>query len=205
MIVPNSFLSPTFEHSRGLVAVGFGAELRWNRDEQEWFIGLGGASFLTADSTWQIRNTNPETASWTEFDLDLAGIWVGGEWGLRIHGPLSLRYGGSVGLAMLMGNVYATEMVPGCEAPATTCGHWKSVTRHPVEFSSRITPILDLHLGLRLNLGERFLTQLEIGVKDMPFVGLSFGWDMDAGALRDPARSTMALPGTGMDSAGPLQ
>ena len=110
--------------------------------------------------------------------MDVMVLWAGGEWGTVLGRGVSLRYGAQVGMAVLLGDVFATELVPGCDGPPGGCGHWRSVTRNPISFSPRVLPLVGGHLGLRYEAPFGLLVQLDAGLRDLPFVGLRLGWNL---------------------------
>jgi len=178
LALPEALMRPLFEHSKPGTVVLAGADVRWRRGPAEWSAGIGGGTLLAPDGVWTVRGGRMGTLDgWhQEMDLDLLALWAGGEWGTRLGRGFSLRYGAQAGMAFLLGDLWATELVPGCEGPPGACGHWRSVTRHPVRFSPRVLPLLGGHVGLRWEAPFGLLAQLDLGIRDLPFLGLRLGW-----------------------------
>lgn len=184
MALPEFLMRPLFEHSKPGAVVLAGADVRWRRGQAEWSLGLGGGTILSEDGVWTIKQGDlDDLGGWyQEMDMDVVVLWAGGEWGTALGKGVSLRYGALVGMAVLLGDIYATELVPGCGGPPGECGHWRSVTRNPVSFSPRVLPFVGGHLGLRYEASFGLLVQLDAGLRDLPFVGLRLGWNL--GTLR---------------------
>ncbi len=182
MALPEALMRPVFDHAKPGTVVLAGADLRWRRGAAEWIAGIAGGTILAKDGVWTVKNGSLDgLGGWhQEMDMDLLVLWAGGEWGTALGEGFSLRYGAQLGMAVLIGDIYATELVPGCDTAPGECGHWRTVTRHPVSFSPRVLPILGGHLGLRWEARFGLLVQLDAGLRDLPFVGLRLGWDTAA-------------------------
>ncbi len=179
MMLPEFLMRPIFEHSKPGAVVLAGADVRWTRGGSEWSAGIGGGTILSPDGVWTVKNGQlDELGGWyQEMDMDVLVLWAGGEWGTDLGAGISLRYGAQLGMVVLLGDVYATELVPGCDGPPAECGHWRDVTRHPVSFSPRVLPLIGGHLGLRYQAPFGLLVQLDAGLRDLPFAGLRLGWN----------------------------
>ena len=180
LALPEFLMRSVFEHARPGAVVVAGADLRWTRGPSEWSVGLGGGTILSRDGIWTVKQGDlDDLGGWyQEMDMDVLLLWAGGEWGTPLGRGVSLRYGAQLGMAVLLGEIYATELIPGCDGPPGECGHWRSVTRHPVSFSPRVMPLLGGHLGLRYEAPFGVLVQLDAGLRDLPFVGLRLGWNL---------------------------
>lgn len=178
LALPATFLSSRFDSAATLGLAGGGAELRLGEDDREWVFGLGFGHFTTPDRYWLMKGSHQDYAVYSEFDLGILAAWVVREWGTDLTGSLSLRWGFGLGLGFLLGELWATEVIPGCSPEEEVCGHWNTVTRHSVTLDSKVVPLLDAHLGLRYLLAEELSIQLDGGVRDLPFLALSLLIDL---------------------------
>ena len=119
MMLPEFLMRPIFEHSKPGAVVLAGADARWIRGGSEWSAGIGGGTILSPDGVWTVKNGQlDELGGWyQEMDMDVLLLWAGGEWGTPLGRGVSLRYGAQLGMAVLLGEIYATELIPGCDGP----------------------------------------------------------------------------------------
>ncbi len=173
--LPSFLLDSLFETSHTIYTGDTGIRYSSGREDNETSFSFAIGTFLTGGKIWRGNNSSPQEAFRADLDMHYYSVSVGKEWGKALGKNLSLRYGLGIGVAVFAGDIYTTEVIPGCEEPVSSCAHWNSVTREPVEFSSRFLPLLDLHLGLRCDLSGTLALQLDCGLRDLPYLAVYLG------------------------------
>lgn len=175
---PDFLLDSTFSLHQPVLLNGGTVEYGRGNLHSHWMVGLGVAWSSIRDGNWQLKGGDPETTSFLEWNVGFVGMWVGRRWNLKVTEALLFSPALAAGAAAVVGEVFATEMIPGCSEPAVKCGHWSNVTRHPIEFSYRVLPIVVASASLTWQFSSDLAIMLDGGVLDLPFVGLSLVWNV---------------------------
>jgi len=174
--LPDFLVSPTFADHQPVLAHGFSAHYAMGEWDSHWTAGLAGGSMLTPPGYWRAAGARPRTAVHVEYPIGFFGAYVGHAWRIHLWKGLHFSPAVAVGMAALLGDAYATEVLPGCEGEVTQCGHWRNVTRHPVEFAYRLLPIVIASASLAYRITDHVVVALDTGLWNLPFVGLSAEW-----------------------------
>lgn len=177
--IPTFAMGSTFSDAAAVMAHGGSIEYVLGDDETRWYLGLVAAGLTMEDTYWRLQGATVDQAVFAEFDLVFAGISATHSWRIPLADGLTFIPSIGGGIMAVFGDMYATELVPGCTGNLSQCGHWNSVTRHPVRLTSRVLPLVIATVGLQYNLWQGSAVTLSTGVMNLPFVGLSFQQELD--------------------------
>lgn len=169
--VPGFLISPSFSEFQPVTLHCGQLEFFRGTPERFWSFGMLWAGLAVPDGPWQVKETLPEEGVFAEFPLSFIGGMVSHTWRWELGAGFTFSPTVGLGLLGVVGDVYATETIPGCKA--APCGYWDQVTRHPVEFSSRVLPVLQASVGLGYQILKTTHVSLDAGFMDLPFVGLT--------------------------------
>ncbi len=125
------------------------------------------------DGNWRLTGTPTFGATYAEIDLDILSVDVAYRGFVPFgSGTFALHYGAGLGLAALIGPARTAEVLPTCEEPVATCPHWRQVTYDDAEVP-RVLPVLHLFSGLQVELGAEGVLRLDVGLRNVPYVGLT--------------------------------
>jgi len=170
--VPGFLISSSFSDFQPVALHCGQLEFFRGTSKRFWSFGMMWAGLSVPDGNWRVKDTLPEEGVFAEFPLSFIGGMVSHTWRWELGAGFTFSPTLGLGLLGVVGDVYATETIPGCKA--APCGHWEQVTRHPVKFSSRVLPVLQASVGLGFQLARRTHLSLDAGIMDLPFVGLTF-------------------------------
>jgi hypothetical protein len=171
--LPDFTVTPTFAAHQPVMAHGASLHYAQGRWDSHWLAGITGGGMAVAAGYWQAAGAEPHTAIFTEFDVGFLGGYVAYSWSFLFFEKLVLSPTVGAGVAGVLGEVYATEVLPGCTSEAAECGHWRRVTRAPVPFESRFLPLLLASASLAYQVSDDLRLGLEAGFLNLPFVGIS--------------------------------
>jgi len=171
--LPDFTVTPTFVEHQPVMAHGATVHYSQGSWDSHWMAGITAGGTTMAPGYWQAAGAEPHTAIFAEFDVGFVGGFVAYSWSFLFFERLVLSPTVGVGLAGVLGDVYATEVIPGCQGKATQCGHWRDVTRAPVPFESRFMPLLLASASLAWQLNDDLRVGVDAGVLNLPFVGVS--------------------------------
>lgn len=174
--LPDFALSGTFADHQPVMAHGILMNYSMGSARSHWNVGIVGGSMLTPPGYWRAAGAEPDTAVYAEFPVGFAGAWVGYAWQLPIKWGLEFSPALGLGLSGVFGDVYATEVLPGCTGKVTECGHWNEATREPVDFSYRVMPLVLATASLGWRFLDYWRVGLDVGAVNLPYVGLSLGY-----------------------------
>jgi hypothetical protein len=171
--LPDFLVSPAFEAFQPVMA--HGASLVWSRGQWDsfWSVGLAWGGTMIQPGFWQASDAEAQTAVWVEYDVGFLGGYAAYTWRFSIWEGLYFAPSVGLGVAGVIGEIHATEVIPGCEGDVHDCGHWRNVTRHPLDFSSRTMPLVLLTGQLGYRILDALHVGLDFGLVNLPFVGLS--------------------------------
>ncbi len=171
--LPDFTISSTFEAHQPVLL--HGATLHYSRGNWKghWGLSLAFGGTTIADGFWQAAKAEASSAVWVEYEIGFVGAVATYTWRLPIWRDLFFAPTLGVGLAAVLGDIYATEVLPGCEGDVNKCGHWRNVTRHPVDLSNRIMPILQASGQFGYRITEEFMVGLDFGLLNVPFTGIT--------------------------------
>jgi len=173
--LPDALVDLAFQDHQPVMAHALTVEYSFGSWRSHWNIGLTGGWMATPDGYWRAVDAQANTAVWAEFPLGFIGAYFGHTWHLHLTRNLVFAPTLGLGIGYLAGDAYATEVIPGCKGEVADCGHWNSVTRQPLEFTSRILPILlaEASLGYRI---KDFLVMVDVGLFDFLSIGVTLEW-----------------------------
>jgi hypothetical protein len=171
--IPDFALSPTFAAAQTVMAQG--ATMAYSRGswKSHWQAGLVLGGMMIPDGYWQARDAATDTAVFVEYKLGFIGAFWAWSWRFPIWRKLFFSPTVGGGIAGVLGDVFATEVIPGCTTGVSKCGHWKSVTRHPIPISYRIMPLFIATGQFAWRFSPEFHVGLDFGLINLPFIGLS--------------------------------
>jgi hypothetical protein len=175
--LPALFLADAFTEARAVGYYGGALELfgplgrNWN-----WVLAGGLFRLLENDGFWQAKGTPRDGAFYARPRSNLLTATAGLEWQRPLVGPLTLALGGDLGLAWFTGDIRTSEIIPGCDGPIGTCGHWQTQGTEGIGLPGSILPLLGVHGGLRLPLPRGLFVQWDLGWRDLPYTALKLGF-----------------------------
>jgi len=169
--IPGFLLGSSFSNHESVQAHAGQVEFFRGSGRGYWSVGMLMGGLVVPDGYWRVKDTLPEEGVFAEFPLRFVGGTISRTWQFPLGAGWSVNPTVGLGLLGLIGDIYATEVIPGCkELP---CGHWNQVTRHPVALSSRVLPVFQAFVGLGYELFPGAQVSLETGFVNLPFLGLS--------------------------------
>lgn len=171
--LPDFTISSTFEANQPVLL--HGATLHYSRGSWEghWGMSLAFGGTAIADGFWQAAHSKASSSVWVEYDIGFVGAVISYTWRFPIWSGLFFAPTLGAGLAAVLGDIYATEVLPGCEGDVNSCGHWREVTRHPVDLSNRIMPILQASGQFGYAVTDALTLGLDVGLLNVPFAGIT--------------------------------
>lgn len=166
---------------------------------QELVIGLDWTDLRMRDTFWLGRNDPIRKAEWTEFDIRLLNADVGfrGVTAIGRDGPFQLYYGAALGLGIVVGNIWQTQVDRfSCDpmperasrdadvliAPNGACfdDDGQPVlrdNRSAVKWLLPVMPSLELMAGARYVIADHYVIGTEIGFRSLyAFAGVNVGY-----------------------------
>lgn len=177
--VPDFLMSGTFEDHQPVLAHSGMLDYYFRGEGGSWRAGLVVAQLAIPDGFWRIPETRVDQAVYAEFPLGMVGVTGGYTWQVDLGHGLSIAPTLGLGLLIVYGNIYATELIPGCDGAVTSCGHWNKVTRHEVSLTSRWMPLFQLSAALQWEFAAGSQVGIEAGVINLPFTGITFQQSLD--------------------------
>ncbi len=171
--VPDFTITSTFENHQPVML--HGATLHYSRGDwdRHWGVALAFGGTTIADGFWQAAGADANSSVWVEYDIGFVGAIATYTWRFSIWRGLFFAPTLGLGLAGVLGDIYATEVLPGCEGDVNSCGHWRNVTRHPVDLANRVMPIVQASGQFGYSVTDELLLGLDFGLLNVPYIGLS--------------------------------
>jgi len=170
---PDFMLGSSLADSQPIYGHGFVAGYDYRTGSGFWTFGVGLLPLATPDGYWRAEDTPADQGAFAEFELTYLSIFAARSWQFDIGGGFYALLTGGLGVAFVIGDIYVTELIPGCEGDITACGHWRDVTRKPVAMDSRVLPALEASASLGYSITDTTNVLLDAGILNLPFVGLS--------------------------------
>ena len=161
------------EVASGVNSFGIGADFVRRVADTEISMGLEYESLSPDDGYYVERGRtalSPGATDYLEFErfawltLD-AAIFFHRE----LRDRLSLRYGGGIGLGLILGTIYETEAFcrgPEAQSDCSPVGARSAADTPPV------FPVVNLAGGLQYRATERVLVHFDVGLRTVPYAGL---------------------------------
>lgn len=177
--VPDFMLSGVFEDHQPISLHSEVVDYLFSDTGDSWRVGLVLAQFAIPDGYWRVPETRVDQAVFAEFPVGMVGLTAGYGWQFELTDRLTVTPVVGAGLLYVYGDIYATELIPGCTGSVDSCGHWDSVTRHEVTLTSRWMPVVQVSASLQWEIVEGTLLGAEVGVVNLPFAGVTFQQALD--------------------------
>ncbi len=171
--VPNFTLDSTFEAYQPVLLHGATLHYAKGSWDGHWGVTLAFGGTTITDGFWQAAKAEASSAVWVEYDIGFVGAIATYTWRFSIWRGLYFAPTLGLGLAGVLGDIHATEVLPGCEGDVNRCGHWRKATRHPVEHSNRVMPIAQAAGQFGYRITDQLLLGLDFGLLNVPFAGLT--------------------------------
>ncbi len=166
--------------SSGVSELGYGVELYRRTNEFELALGLGFDGLSPDDGIWiekgqSIPVDQPdlvefEDFSWFSVDLKIT-------WRTELGDMLALRYGVGLGLGIMLGDIYRSDFICANESPSS-CGQLPGgKVREKEDGIPPVLPILHANVGLEIRPVPNFHVIIEGGLRTIPFLGASVGYE----------------------------
>jgi hypothetical protein len=159
---------------------GHGVALSYDTGDTDayWTVGMGILPLATPDGYWRAADVEVSEGAFAEFEVTYLSFFAAHSWRFDIANRFYLLLTGGLGVVFVAGDIYVTELVAGCEGDITTCGHWREVTRHPVEIEYRVLPAVQASASAGYEVLDALNVSLDAGFFNLPFVGLSAQYRM---------------------------
>ncbi len=174
--VPDAVLGLFYDTFQPLSQPGFGLAFETGAvDDRVWSLELGWAPLTPRPGNWLSRGAAPTTADYIESSLHMLSFDVTYRRQFQIGDVFRAMLGAGLGVAYLVGNVSADDVLPDCAEPVAACGHWPRATRRNLSLPTRVLPVLHLMAGLEIDLGDAMVFRLSAGLKNTTYLGASLG------------------------------
>ncbi|GEM_PF-4541653 len=177
--IPDFVVGSAFQDYQSIMAHSGMIEYSLDSSGAGWRFGLLFTQFDISDGYWRVPETRVDQAVFAEFPLGVVAVTAGYSWRFTLADGLHLVPTAGIGFGYVFGDIFATELIPGCEGPLQSCGHWREVTRHEVTLTSRILPIVNVSAALHWELIQGSSVAIELGVMNLPFAGIGFQQALD--------------------------
>tara|TARA_B100000674_G_scaffold480325_1_gene479767 strand:+ start:145 stop:915 length:771 start_codon:yes stop_codon:yes gene_type:complete len=176
--IPNEIMGIFFEEHQPYIhgSAGLGVDLGDPRSELVT-IELDWTGMSFPDSNWLEVGAGPSSAKFSQIDLHMLSLDATYKTIIPIVDALDFYVGGGLGLAGLLGTAQTTEVLPICTEPIANCQHWRNVSKADLDLPTRVIPVVHVTTGLKLEF-EGFRARLDMGFKNLFYVGLSAGLDL---------------------------
>jgi hypothetical protein len=171
--LPNFTIDSTFDAHQPVVLHGATVHYSRGRWAGFWTFALAFGGTAIPDGFWQATNAASSSSVWVEYEIGFLGVVASYTWRFPLWRGLYVAPTLGLGLSAVLGDIYATEVLPGCKGDVHQCGHWAQVTRHPLELSSRLMPLLHLSGQLGYRITDELHVGLDLGLLNAPFAGIS--------------------------------
>jgi hypothetical protein len=188
VFAPEGMLNLFFQHSVGMSSVGIGGDFIRRKGNFDIDVGFeyenitpnGCPAISDPSSTCLFLGKNDDPAGNGKYSLHfdnlaLWGIDVSFIWHTQILPHFFLRYGAGIGLGIVTGDIRKVECNAGStNLDANTC------TENPTSFETvskpPVVPIVNLLIGLRINIVDKLSVNAEFGFRDMLYAGVGLGY-----------------------------
>ena len=178
--LPDFFLDSQFKNHQPIYAHGLAAEFSIGKESRHWNFGAAFASLATPAGYWTFDAVDDAGAqayeTWfVELDqVGFASLYASYTWNFELLKRFYFSPTVGLGAAVVLGDAFMTEALPGCEDDVSQCAHWNEVTRKREKFfSPRVGPLVILAGALSYRFWDATFVSLDFGFMDFPFVGLS--------------------------------
>jgi hypothetical protein len=182
--IPNWLLELFLDHATHLSSYSVAGEIIRRKGDLDIVISIDWTSGAAENGLYLEKGDNPNIAppDYTEFDgFGMLSADVSFVWHARVHERVQIRYGGGIGVGLLLGEIYQTDTL--CPGGTTAddlddpnhCTQF-TATRHVDEDVPPALPVVNVLLGARIKLADQMSMNLEGGFRNAFFFGLGFGY-----------------------------
>lgn len=179
VFLPSGVIEMFVERATSLSAFGFGAELVRRRGNFDLVFGFRYANVSPEDGYYTEKGRNPGEAGSTDLvtfeGLSLLGLDTTFLWHARLGERVWLRYGAGIGLGVVMGDVYQTDVL--CPAGTTVDQLDEGTQCMPVGAAQAsddvppVVPLVNALIGARIQAAQNLFFNVETGFRDVFFLG----------------------------------
>ena len=169
----------------------YGAEFVWRRgNDFELGVGLDYADLTMPSAFWKEEGDDPQSAEWTEIDLQLFSVVFSAYWFWDVTPWFTPFLGGGIGPGFVIGDITYYEPRGACEsmlggpdgfAPPecfTPDGDFDEDAFESPELEDSVPPVvpmINLTAGMRFTIADHAVIKLETGIYPYLFAGLGVG------------------------------
>ena len=182
--------------SEGQRNLSYGGELVWRRgNDFELGIALDRADLSMASAFWKESGDAPQSAEWTEIDLQVWSTVFSGYWFWDVKDWFTPYLGGGIGLGIVIDNVDRYEPQQGSPcyrnlggqdaafAPPECFQDDGQPSEDAIDFTNPTTetdipsvvPMIHLSTGVRFNIKNYGVLKMEAGIYPYVFAGIGLG------------------------------
>jgi hypothetical protein len=188
IFLPSAIMNLFLSHSTSLAQYSFGAAFVRRKGNFDIEFGLEYANVSPKDGYYLekgndpgVQGQYPDRIHFDNFSMISADATF--IWHTDIVPTVQFRYGAGIGIGFLLGNIVATKQM--CSTGTSTgdlddpnangkCSDIPGSTTN--KSKPPVLPIVHLLAGVRFKLIDQLILNVEIGIRDLPFVGVNIGY-----------------------------
>jgi hypothetical protein len=187
IFLPAAILQLFLDHATSMTQYSIGAAFIRRKGNFDIEFALEYANVSPKNGYYLEKGNNPgvlgQYPDFIEFDnFSMISADATFIWHTNIVPTVQFRYGAGIGIGFLLGNIVGTDTV--CNAntqaddlddPSTMqCNKQAGTTANKSKIP--VVPIVHLLVGLRFKLIDQLSLSVELGIRDVPFVGANVGY-----------------------------
>ncbi len=188
LFLPSGIMNLFLAHSTSLAQYSFGAAFVRRKGNFDIEFGLEYANVSPKDGYYLEKGNDPgqqgqypDKIHFDNFSMISADATF--IWHTNIVPTVQFRYGAGIGIGFLLGDIIGTKQT--CSAGTSTgdlddptangkCSDVPGTTA--AKSKPPVVPIVHLLVGIRFKLIDQLSLNVEVGIRDLPFVGANIGY-----------------------------
>jgi hypothetical protein len=188
VFLPKALIEVFVDHGTGMSSVGYGAEVITRKGDFDIVFGFEYEDIAPEAGLYLEKGDMPNSMTdgpdLVEFDgFGLLGLDVQFVQNARLTDKVALRYGGGVGVGLVLGDVLQTDYYcPGATQPSDLENQTGCVpvlggkNKTPSDDVPPVVPIISALFGARFQVSDGFTLNFETGFRNMFYLGVSGGY-----------------------------